>query len=448
MKRRNFLKNTTTLGALALIHPYMLAQPIVLDQKIKIGILGTGMRGRSLLSLLLRRGDVEVVALCDVDKGALKKATDMIQSTGRDTPRLYDQGEMAFEKLLKEESLDAVIIATPWLWHTPMAIAAMEAGVYVGLEVCGATSVQECWQLVETHERTGTHLMMLENVNYRRDIMAVMNMVKKGLLGEMMHMEGGYQHDLRHVKFNDGVNPYGGGVKFGEEGYSEAKWRTLHSVNRNGDLYPTHGLGPAATMLDINRGNRLLSLTSMSTNARGLHDYIVEKGGEDHPNAKVKFALGDIVTTMIKTQNGQTISLTHDTNLPRPYSLGFRVQGTKGLWMAVNKSIYVEGKSPSHQWEDAAPYLEEYDHPLWKKYAEDAKGAGHGGMDFFVINAFVESVKRGIAPPIDVYDAATWAVVTPLSEQSIEGGGQPMYFPDFTSGKWMHRKPSFAMGTF
>lgn len=281
--------------------------------------------------------------------------------------------------------------------------------------------------------------MIMENVMYRRDIMAITNMVKQGVFGELIHLEGGYQHDLRHVKFNDGINPYGGGVEFGDKGYSEAKWRTGHSVNRNGDLYPTHGLGPVGNMVDLNRGNRMISLTSTSSKARGLHKYIVDNAGEDHPNAKVKFKLGDVVTTVIKTQNGESILLSHDTNLPRPYSLGFRVQGTEGIWMAVNKSIYIEGKSPSHRWEDAAPYLKEYDHPLWIELEEKAAGAGHGGMDYFVVNAFVEAVKREAAPPMDVYDAAAWAAVTPMSEASIAAGGAPMYFPDFTNGKWMNR---------
>jgi hypothetical protein len=179
-----------------------------------------------------------------------------------------------------------------------------------------------------------------------------------------------------------------------------------------------------------------------------LNDYVVnhEKGGQNHPNAKVKFNLGDVTTTIIKTSNGETVLLSHDTNLARPYSLGFRVQGTRGLWMAVNKSLYIEGKSPSHRWEDAAPYLAKYDHPLWKRLEQKAVGAGHGGMDFFLMNAFIESVKKNVAPPFDVYDAATWLVITPLSEQSIATGSQPVAFPDFTRGRWAFRTPDFAFG--
>lgn len=261
-----------------------------------------------------------------------------------------------------------------------------------------------------------------------------------------MHLQGGYQHDLRAVKFNDGKQPYGGGVEFGEKGFSEAAWRTNHSVYRNGDLYPTHGIGPVAEMLNINYGNRFVSLSSFSTKARGLHEYVVKNGGETHPNAKVEFKLGDVVTTMIKCANDETILLQHDTNLPRPYSLGFRVQGTKGIWMDVNKSLYIEGTSPKeHTWEEARPYLEKYDHPLWQRWTKEADGAGHGGMDFFVLHAFIESIKNEKPTPIDVYDSAAWSAITPLSESSIELGNETVEFPDFTSGQWMYRKSTFAL---
>ena len=278
--------------------------------------------------------------------------------------------------------------------------------------------------------------------------MAILNMVREDLFGEMVHLECGYQHDLRGVKFNDGVTPYDSGVEFGEKGFSEARWRTLHSVHRNGELYPTPGIGPVAMYTNINRGNRFLYLTSMATKTRGLHEYIVNhpKGGENHPNAKVRFNLGDIVTTLIKTSNGETVIMSHDTNLPRPYSLGFRVQGTKGLWMDVNKSLYIEGKSKPHTWEEAASWLEKYDHPLWKRLEHQAEGAGHGGMDFFLLNAFVECAKNNQEPPFDAYDAATWLSITPLSEASISMGSAPVEFPDFTRGRWVFRSNTFAMG--
>jgi predicted dehydrogenase len=323
----------------------------------------------------------------------------------------------------------------------------MKAGKYVGCEVITGMTLDECWQLVHTSEQTGMPLMMLENVCYRRDVMAIMNMVRQNIFGELVHLQGGYQHDLRDIKFNNGTSARG--AEFGDKAFSEAQWRTGHSVNRNGDLYPTHGIGPLAMMANINRGNRFTQLVSYSSKARGLHDHIVKVGGENHPNAKVNFKLGDVVTTMIRTANDETILLQHDTNLPRPYSLGFRVQGTNGIWMDVNKSLYIEGKSKDpHKWEDAQAWLDQYDHPLWKKYGNDASGAGHGGMDWFVLNAFIEAVKRRTNTPQDVYDAVAWSAITPLSEASIQMGGESVEFPDFTGGKWMYRKNDFATGEY
>jgi predicted dehydrogenase len=370
----------------------------------------------------------------------------LVQKAGKPKPQVVLEGPYGYHKLLENKNIDAVVIATPWEWHTVQCIEAMNAQKYVGCEVITGMTVEECWQLVHTSERTGMPLMMLENVCYRRDVMAVMNMVRQNIFGELVHLQGGYQHDLREVKFNDGKQAYGGGVEFGTKGFSEAQWRTEHSVHRNGDLYPTHGIGPIAMMTNINRGNRFTELVSYASKARGLHDYVVKKGGENHPNAKVNFKLGDVITTMIRCANEETILLQHDTNLPRPYSLGFRVQGTKGIWMDLNRSIYIEGMSKEeHRWEEAQPWLEKYDHPLWKKYASDASGAGHGGMDWFVLNAFIESVKRKIQPPMDVYDAVAWSAITPLSETSIRLGGETVEFPDFTKGQWMYRKNTFAI---
>jgi len=408
--------------------------------RLRLGFIGVGGRGSWLLGLATRRDDTEIKAVCDIVPEKAQRAADAVTEAGGKEPRQFTAGEEDYLNLLEMDDIDAVIIATPWLWHTPMAIAAMERGKAVGVEVPAATTVQDCWDLVQTQERTGMPFMMMENVCYRRDVMAVLRIVREGLLGEMMHLHCGYQHDLRAVKFNPGA-------EFGPGSNGEAVWRTDHSINRNGELYPTHGIGPVANWLDINRGNLFVSLTSHATKTRGLHEYIVAQGGEDHPNADVRFKLGDIVTTMIHTRNGETVMVSHDTNLPRPYSLAFRVQGTRGLWMNDNRSIYIEGVSPeAHRWEPFESYQETYDHPLWKRYAEDAEGGGHGGMDFFVMNAFVEAVKRGEPTPLDVYDAAAWSVIGPLSEQSIAMGSHPVAFPDFTGGLWAKRKPIFALG--
>ncbi|WPQ66441.1 Gfo/Idh/MocA family oxidoreductase [Chitinophaga sancti] len=453
--RRTFLQQTAAAGMLfPLLNTPARLFANAKKEKVRVGMIGVGARGQNHLNLCLRRKDVEVVAICDPDtKWAIPKSREMI-SKAYDAKRKvaeYSDGPEDFRKMLKRDDIDAVIIATPWEWHTKQAIAAMKAGKIPAVEVCGASDIQECWELVDTSESTGIPVFAMENVSYRRDVMAVLNMVRQGLFGELTHLQGGYQHDLRSVKFNNGQQLYGGGVEFGEKAMSEAKWRTNHSVHRNGDLYPTHGLGPVSNMININRGNRLISLSSVATKSRGLHKYIVDKGGKDHPNANVEFKLGDIVSTLIRTNNGETILLSHDTNSPRPYSLNFRVQGTNGLWMNDMESIYVEGKSPYDQWEksgsfkDENSYMGRYDHPLWKRYAADTSGAGHGGMDWFVINSFIESIKREAPFAQDVYDLATWYAITPLSEQSVAEGGSVQYIPDFTRGAWINRKANFAL---
>ena len=401
-----------------------------------------------MLRELLRRDDVEVVALCDIEPIMLKRAMGMAAKAGRKAPRAYGQdGDVhAYRRLLQHPGLDAVIIATPWEWHAPMAIEAMQARVAVGCEVVAGITLQDHWDVLKAQLETSTPYMLLENVCYRRDVMAVLQMVREGLFGELVHLQGGYQHDLRAVKFNGGDpdNLFSAGAEFGPRAWSEARWRTRHSVERNGELYPSHGIGPCAMYTGINRGNRFTRINSFASKARGLHEFVVAQGGPDHPNARVRFQLGDIVTTTLSCANGETILLQHDTSLPRPYSLGFRVQGTRGLWMDANQSIHIEHRSPAHKWEDFAGYQAQYDHPAWRRYAAQAEGAGHGGMDFFVIHAFVEAVKAHAPMPIDIYDAVAWSAITPLSEQSIAQDFATLDFPDFTAGAWQHRKPIFA----
>lgn len=440
--RRRFMKEASLASAGILMAPqFMNAKPTSPSDILRVGLIGVGLRGTNHLNNLLKRDDVTVTAICDIDPKRITIALEAIQNVGGKKPKVFSQNNEDYLNLLELKEVDAVIIATPWLWHTKMTKDAMLAGKFAGVEVSAANTLEECWDLVNTHEATGTHMMILENVNYRRDVMAILNMVKENVFGELVHFRCGYQHDLREVKFNNGKQPYGGGVEFGEKAISEAKWRTQHSVKRNADVYPTHGVGPIAAMANINRGNRFSSLSSNATKSIGLHNYIVKNGGKDHPNAKVKFKQGDVITTTIETTNGETIIVTHDCNLPRPYSLGFRVQGEHGLWEVDGNRIYIEGHSEPHRWDKADAWLEKYDHPLWKKYGSYAEGAGHGGMDFFVLNAFVASAKAQIAPPMDAYDAASWSAITPLSEVSIENNGAPQDFPDFTRGRWINRTP-------
>ena len=443
--RRHFIKDITAATAGFAISSTAFAANTWQADKVKVGVIGTGLRGQSHIELLLHRGDVDIVALCDIDDVMLTAAKALFTKAGKPIPKIYTGDQYAYRNLLNDKNVAAVIIATPWEWHAPMVLDSIAASKkYIGTEVVLGITLQDHWDVVKAATNAGAHVMMLENVCYRRDVMAAMNMVRQGIFGELVHLQGGYQHDLRGVKFNDGKTPYNSGVEFGDKGMSEARWRTNHSVHRNGDLYPTHGIGPIALMANINRGNRFVSLSSFDSKARGLHEYIVKKGGKEHPNANVRFKLGDVITTNIKCANGETMLLQHDTNLPRPYSLGFRVQGTNGLWMDLNKSVYIEGTSKHDQWDAEKEWFDKYDHPLWKRWASNAEGAGHGGMDFFVLHAFIESAKRNVATPMDVYDAAAWSAITPLSEQSIELGNETIEFPDFTSGKWMNRKNDFA----
>jgi len=447
MNRKNFIKNSSIAATSIALMPSTNLFSRSNSNLLKMAVIGVGLRGQDHLELLLIRNDVEVVAICDIDDQMIASSKETITKSGKKMPQIFSSDKYAWKKMLEIKEIDAIIIATPWEWHKEMVIGSLEAGIkYVGCEVVLGITLQDHWDVVKAAEKCKANVMMLENVCYRRDVMAVLNMVRQGLFGEIIHLQGGYQHDLREVKFNDGIHPYGGGCEINQKGYSEAKWRTEHTIRRNGDVYPTHGIGPIANYININRGNRFTNLCSFSSKSRGLHKHVLKTCGENHPNAKINFKLGDVVTTSIGCANGETILLQHDTSLPRPYSLGFRVQGTEGLWMDVNKAIYIEGKSPKpHQWENAQSWLDKYDHPLWVRWSKEAAGSGHGGMDFYVIHAFIESAKQNIPTPLDVYDAATWSAITPLSEQSIIMGNETVDFPDFTAGQWIYRKPVFAL---
>lgn len=449
MDRRNFIRvgSMATAGlALTNQHTFGAGIPIKAREKdrIKMGFIGVGLRGRNHLALALRRDDVEVVAICDIQEEPLVRSREMIAKANQAAPREYANGLNAYKEMLEKEVLDAVIISTPWEFHKQQSVDAMKAGLYVGCEVIAGLTVEDHWELVEVSEETGMPYMMLENVCYRRDVMAMLNMQRQGLFGELVHLEGGYQHDLREVLFNNGKQPYGGGVEFGPTAMSEAQWRTQYNIDRDGDLYPTHGLGPIMPFININKGNRITEMVSYSSKARGLAAY-VEQQSPGHPNAQIAYKNGDVTQTMMNCANGETILLTHDTHLPRPYSIGFRVQGTKGIWMDVAKGVHIEGQSRPHQWDPVDQWVQEYDHPLWKKYANDASGAGHGGMDWFVFNAFVESVKQRRQTPIDVYDSMIMSVVFPLSTQSIAEGNKTLEVPDFTRGKWKTAQNTFVL---
>ena len=462
--RRNFIKQVTVAGigatGLAIADKASAANSLPETQqkkkpagkddgKIKFGFIGTGSRCQEHINNVLAIGDTKIVAICDIQQGPLERTLKHIAKFNVPEPKIYTGSEREFEKMLNNEEFDCVIIASPWEWHVPMSVAAMKAGVpYVGVEVSAANTIDECWDLVNVSEATGSHLNIMENVCYRRDVMAALNMTRKGLFGEVIHGTCGYQHDLRDIKFNDGTSysyKEGGELRMGPTAFAEAQWRTQHSITRNGDVYPTHGIGPVANCMDINRGNRFLSLSSMATKSRGLHNFVVKKGGADHPYTKINFNLGDVVTTMIKCANGETVIVTHDTNLPRPYSLGFRIQGTNGIWMNDGNNVYVEGESKPHRWDESDPWFKKYDHKLWSSLEAIAKEAGHGGMDFIMMYDFIDAIRNKKPAPMDCYDAAAWSAISGLSEMSVARGGALVDFPDFTRGQWIHRKPAFAV---
>ncbi len=392
---------------------------------IRVGVIGLGNRSEGQILCLTSMKDVEIRAVCDVYEDRVQAAQDAImQQCG-----MRPEGTCDYREINRRDDIEAVFIFTSWQAHVRIAVDAMRQGKTPAMEVGGATSLEECWELVRVSEETGIPVMLLENCCYNREEMALLNMIKQGLFGEMIHCRGGYQHDLREEIGNGDINRH---------------YRQNHFRNRNGELYPTHELGPIAQYLNLNRGNRMLSLVSMSSKAVGEHAWL-EKNRPDSPLAKVKFNQGDIVTTMIQCANGETILLTHDCSLPRPYSRGGYVQGSKGLWQEDGRLIYLEertqpGPHGEHNFESDAAYMQEYIHPLWKEYEEFGLRGGHGGMDYLVLRAFIESMQKGVAFPIDVYDTASWMAITCLSEMSIAMGSAPVALPDFTGGRWISRE--------
>ena len=393
---------------------------------VRIGFVGVGGMGSAHVRNLLRVPGCRLTAICDIVEDKVTSAQDLVVEAGFARPTGYSRGETDFVRMCEEEDLDLVYTATPWRWHVPVCVAAMQNGKHAVTEVPAAQSIDECWQLVETAERTQKHCVMMENVNYGQWEMLVFNMARQGIFGEILHGEGGYLHDLRSIKFA----PDGEGL-----------WRREHSKHRNANLYPTHGLGPLAQCMNINRGDRFDYLVSMSGPSRGLQEYAQNNFPPDASQRQEQFLLGDVNVTLIKTANGRTLYVSHDTNLPRPYSRIHMLQGTKGLFQGYPNRVYVEGRSEPHQWDDAESYLEEFEHPLWKELSRDAEGAGHGGMDFIEDYRLIKCLREGIATDMNVYDAAALSAVIGLSEISVANRSKPVDFPDFTRGRWQSYPP-------
>jgi predicted dehydrogenase len=397
---------------------------------VRIGFVGVGGMGSAHVRNFMKIEGVDIKAVCDIVEEKVARIQKWCVEAGRPTPEGYSRGERDFERLCGRDDIDLVLTATPWEWHVPVCLAAMKAGKHAATEVPAAYTKDDCWALVETAEKTRRHCIMMENCCYDRPEMLCLNLVKRGLLGEIFHAEAGYLHDLREVKFS---------------GRGESLWRPQHSIKRNGNLYPTHGLGPVSQCLDINRGDRFDYLVSVSSKSMGLHLYAEKKFGPDGEWAKQKFALGDVNVSLIHTANDKIITLYHDTSSPRTYSRIHIVQGTKGIFEKWPDRVYIEGRSPNDDWETLESYYIEYDHPIWKRLEERSKGAGHGGMDFIEDFRLIEALRQGRPLDMDVYDAASWSVVTPLSEWSVANRSRPADFPDFTRGQWKNPRPLHVM---
>lgn len=379
--------------------------------KITAGLIGAGARGAFLLDKLCALGDVEVIGVCDeYEDRRGEAATKASEAMGKPVPGYGD-----YRRLL-EKKPDCVVIATSWDTHISIAVDAMEAGVIPGIECGGASSVNEVWRLVRACESTGVRMAFLENCCYGHEETTLLNMVNMGVFGELLHCEGGYQHDCRALAAGRIQN---------------RQARFENTFQRCAEIYPSHELGPIMKYLGINHGNRIMSLNTMASKAVGLKEYCGEAAMQ-----------GDICTTFLRCANGETILLTYDVSLPRPYSRGGRIDGTKGVYSADKNALYIEGTSPSEQWEDFSAYLEDprYEHPMWREYRESGSEAGgHGGMDYMVVRDFIDCVEGKCPPYLDVYDAAVITAVTALSEQSAAVGGKTVLIPDFTDGKWIKR---------
>ena len=395
-------------------------------ENIKIGYIGLGCRGKDLLENIVLAQKEQVVAVCDVYEDRAREGVKVVEAAGQPTPFVSTD----YRDIIANEDVNTIIIATAWESHVEIALAAMYARKAVAMEVGGAYSLEDCYKLVDAYEKTKTPFMFLENCCFGRRELMVLNMVEQGVLGEVVHCAGGYQHDLRDE------------IAFGKE---NRHYRLRNYLSRNCENYPTHDLGPIARILNINHGNRMMTLNSVASCSKGLNAYLKERHDRNFDLADYPFAQGDVVTTIIKCAGGQTITLALDTNTPKAYSRGLRVQGTKGTYIEDNQSLFIEGlnsdKEPHwrEEWGNMDSFREQYEHPIWKEYLASDITAGHGGIDHLVFEAFFDSVRRQVEPPIDVYDMASWMCISVLSEQSIQMGGAPVAIPDFTNGKWMTR---------
>lgn len=441
--RRKFLTNSSmALGGIAMMGSglpmdLMAQSSANNDKPIRLGFVGIGGRGSYHLDVALGMEGVVVPAICELKPERLYRAKRWIEEAGQPTPTLYDRGPTDFRRLCEEEELDAVICSTSWEWHAAICLAAMRNNKNAVSEVPIILTVDDAWELVETYEKTGkwASLALEQAMLESADGLTLLNMVQKGVFGEILHSESGYVHDLRFVKNNPAEEP----------------WRLAYDVTHNGNLYPDHPMNKIMAYENINHGDRMDHLVSMSSKAEMLHDYAVLNYGKNSEQAKIKFKQGDVNVTLIRTVNGKLITLNYDTNTPHPREL-FKIQGTKGVYLnggaLEEPKIYLEGRSPeAHQWESATKYLEEYKHPLLKNYNPAPRKSairGHGGSGTktpLTWHLLIKALRDGSAPYFDVYDSVTSSIIFPLSVQSVANNSKTVDVPDFTKGKWKTRAP-------
>jgi predicted dehydrogenase len=432
MTRRDLLRGATALGvgvavgmaadeATAAVET-MKGVPFSRTPTVRIGFIGLGGRGSGLFGDLLALDGVRIVAVCDLVTERARNASGRTEKAGQPAPEVYGGDERAYEKLCARDDIDLVYIATPWDWHVPMAVCAMEHGKHAAVEVPAATTLSDCWKLVDTSEKTRKHCVQLENCCYGWSEMLVLNMVRAGMLGDLTHGEAAYIHDLRSLLLAD---------------ESEGLWRRVPHIKRNGNLYPTHGLGPVARYMDIHAGDRFDMMVSMSSMERSLTAYRDSHLPADSPKRKERYVCGDMNISLIKTAMGRTVVLQHDVVTPRPYSRINLIAGTKGTFCDYPPRIHLDGQEGGEEWAPLERHKDAFEHPYWKNMGEIArKRGGHGGMDFLMNWRLIQCFHEGIAPEMDVYDAAAWSAPGPLSETSVAKGSAPVPFPDFTRGRW------------
>jgi glycosyl hydrolase family 109/GFO/IDH/MocA oxidoreductase family protein len=409
----------------------MIGVPFEATKDPRIGFIGVGGRGTGLLGWFLAQ-NAQVVAVCDVVPEHAEHAGQLVEKAGQKAPQLYTKGPHDYEQLTARNDLDLVVIATPWDWHTPMALSAMENGKHAAVEVPLAYTLEDLWKLVDTSEKKRRHCIMLEECCYGYTETLVLNMVRRGMLGTLLNGEAAYLHDLREEMFSD---------------KGEGLWRRAFHTQSDGNLYPTHGLGPVANYMNINRGDRFDYMVSMSTPPHGLAAYREAHTPQGDPKWKEKYVNGDMNVSLIKTASGLTITLKFDTSNPRPYDRINMISGTKGVFVDYPPRIYLDGQQGKEEWGTLDEYKKDYESPLWAEKGEMARtSGGHGGMDFIMIYRLLQCFREGLAPDMDVYDGAAWSAPAPLSKVSVAQGSAPVKFPDFTRGSW-NKRTSCPIGT-